>query len=124
MHNAIFHRDDMVVIRVQASIGQECIELIHVPSVEENDGWAVGRNIPSLRNGARREYAEKQDQAADLLIVRANTQGEWSPFETHSPRRELGTASMFVLSMKERSGLCICRHFLFLAAETFGSQTK
>src|SRR5271154_1909320 len=116
MDDAIFDREDMVGIGVQASTGQECIELIQVLALEENDGRAVGRNVPGLRIGAYRVCAKKQRQDADLLIARANTQGEWGSFETHSYRRDLRTASMFVLFMEGGRGLFICSHSLFLAA--------
>jgi hypothetical protein len=76
----MFHIEDMVGIGVQASTAQECIELIQVLAVEENDGLPVGRNVLGLRIGACRAYAKKQDEAADLLIVRANTHGKWGPF--------------------------------------------
>jgi hypothetical protein len=40
-----------------------------------------GRNVLGLRVGAYRAYAKNQGEDADLLIVRANTHGEWSPFK-------------------------------------------
>ena len=79
MHNAVFHREDVVGIRVQASAFQERLELTEVLAVEENDGWAVGRNIFGLRAGPYPADAEKHNDAADLQISRANTHGDGVP---------------------------------------------
>jgi hypothetical protein len=81
MDDAILHNEDMVGIGVQSGTAQECIELIQVLALEENDGWAVGRNVLASRVDAQRAYTKEHDQAADLLITRAKTHGEWNPFK-------------------------------------------
>jgi hypothetical protein len=41
----------------------------------------VGRNVLASRVDAQRAYTKEHDQAADLLITRAKTHGEWNPFK-------------------------------------------
>jgi hypothetical protein len=65
----------MVGVGIQARTGYECIELTQVFAVEENDGWAMDRNGPSLCDGARRASAKQQEQGADLLVLRLNNRG-------------------------------------------------
>jgi hypothetical protein len=62
MDDAILHGEDMVGIGVQAGTAQERIELIQVLAVEENDGWAVGRNVLASRVDAQRAYTKNTNR--------------------------------------------------------------